>query len=98
MIVRPAIFGDSNPYADVDQILGPWAEERGVRVYVADRGDEIRAFDVRNARGNKYQVWINWPLKDGAVIVKVWRRDNRGTVNFTGGWRSYGRAANLLWT
>lgn len=85
MIVRPPEFRYPNPYADGDAILGPWAEERGVRVFIADRGDEVRGFDVRNLRGNKYQIWFHGPLKDGAITLKVWRRDNRGTVDFTGG-------------
>lgn len=59
MINRPPILGEHNPYAEVDQVLGPWAEERGVRVFVAYRDDEVRSFDVRSPRNQKYQAWID---------------------------------------
>ena len=81
MIVRPPDFGESNPYAEVDRILGPWADEHAVRVYTAYKDDEVRSFDLV---GHRYQVWIPWPMRDGTVTVQIWRREDRGTITFTG--------------
>lgn len=83
MIVRPPDLGAHNPYAEIDPILGPWADERGIRVFAAYKDDEVRSFELRG-RSGKYQVWIPWPATD-IVTVHIWRRDNRGTVTFGGG-------------
>jgi hypothetical protein len=82
VIQRHASFGSENPFAAVDPILGPWADQHGIHVFLWDRDWEIRSFDVRGRTGS-YQIWLSTP-KDGMVDVYVWRRDTRGKITFTG--------------
>jgi hypothetical protein len=82
VIQRHPSFGSENPFAVVDPILGPWADERGIQVFIWDRDWEIRSFDIRGRTGS-YQIWLSIP-KDGMVDVYVWRRDNRGKITFNG--------------
>ena len=73
-------MGPDNPYAQIDPVLLPWAEERGIRLYFADRGDETRSFELRNPRNRRYVVRIDYPAGDGTTNIRVSRRDNRGVL------------------
>jgi hypothetical protein len=82
LIARPPELPVVNPFEQVDPVLGPWADENGIRLFPVYKDWEVRSFDCVNG---DYQIWIDPPPADGTIAVHVWRRDNRGTVTFADG-------------
>ena len=86
MITRIKEFAErfpENPWADVDPVLGPWAEQKGIRIAVGDPRSESEIRLFRAASGN-CEVLILPPNGEGNVVIEVQRRYNRGRVEFSG--------------
>jgi hypothetical protein len=56
-------------YAEVDKILLPWLKRYGLHVYTWHREDEVRAIDVVDDAGDRYQIAISPP--DEFEMVRV---------------------------
>lgn len=56
-------------YAAVDKILMPWLKRHGLHVSKLHREDEVRAIEVVDDAGDRYQIWISPPDESERVRI-----------------------------
>lgn len=59
-------------YEMVDPILEKWAKDRDLPVQKKYQDVEVRSINIVSPRGNRYQLWIDVPSKNGDTEVHVW--------------------------
>jgi hypothetical protein len=59
----------------------PWAREHGLRICTRYKDDVVRTFEYPNRVHGVYQIWIDLPADTDRVVIHVWRRTQRGTVD-----------------
>lgn len=56
-------------YDAIDKILTPWLKRYGLHVFTMHHEEEVRAIDIVDDAGDRYQVAISAPDKSGKIRV-----------------------------
>ena len=64
-------------FESIDANLDAWAREHQLAVQREYRGEEVRSFEIVDAQGCRYQIWIDPPLPGSPIGVHVWDFGNR---------------------
>jgi len=75
-------------YGEIDSIISAWVKRHRLTLYTWYQNSEIRSVDLVDARGRKFQIWIDRPVS-GKVVVHAWNyrktgRDWNTTIDVLG--------------
>ena len=66
-------------YTEIDPIISAWVQRHLLTLYTQYQDSEVRSVDVVDAKGRKFQIWID-PPANGKVAVHAWDYRKRKKV------------------
>lgn len=64
-------------YAEIDPVLNTWAQKKGLQIATKHRDDEVRSLNVVNAKGEKFQLWVEEIINSPICKIHVWDYKNK---------------------
>ncbi len=59
-------------YSKIDNILNSWANKHKLHIHKEYQDTEVRSIDIVSFHGNRFQLWIDIPSKNGDVKIHIW--------------------------